>query len=220
MRLRIELLSDSAFGRGDGVAGLVDSEVEHDARTGLPFIKGRTVKGLLVEACADLLYALDIQKSPASKDYHQAAWKLFGRPGSTLADKGCLHVGAALLPDDFRQHILAQVSQKTPTYTAAQMLQAFTTIRHQTAVDTTTDMPKEGSLRSIRVVLRGTVFEAALHSDAPLKDSDYQLLAACAAGVKWGGQNRTRGLGQLKVELIDIFGDHLAGFIRQIGGAA
>ncbi len=221
MRLRIKLLSDSAFGRGDGVAGLVDSEVEHDARTGLPFIKGRTIKGLLVEACADLLYALHLQGNAAEGAYKQAAQKLFGQPGSTLADKGCLHVGAALLPDDFRQYVLVQVSQDTPTYTAAQMLQAFTTIRHQTAVDTTTDMPKEGSLRSIRVVLRETAFEAALESDRELVDEDYQLLAACAAGMKWGGQNRTRGLGRLKVELTDISGgDPLAGFIESIGGVA
>src|SRR5690606_38318748 len=96
MRLRIELLSDSAFGRGDGVAGLVDSEVEHDTRTGLPFIKGRTVKGLLVEACADLLYALKIQGNSDEEVYKQAARKLFGVPGSTLEDTGCLHVSAAL----------------------------------------------------------------------------------------------------------------------------
>lgn len=220
MRLRIELLSDSAFGRGDGVAGLVDSEVEHDARTGLPFIKGRTVKGLLVEACADLLYALEIHDNLVAKIYGEAAQKLFGQPGSTLADTGCLHVGAALLPDDFRQHVLAQVSKSEPTYTPAQMLQAFTTIRHQTAVNTATDTPQDGSLRSIRAVLRGTVFEAALHSDRELGDADYQLLAACAAGVKWGGQNRTRGLGRLKVELGGLSGDPLAGFIQSIGGAA
>lgn len=220
MRLRIELLSDSAFGRGDGVAGLVDSEVEHDTRTGLPFIKGRTVKGLLVESCADLLYALNIQGNSAEEVYKQAAQKLFGVPGSTLEDTGCLHVSAALLPDDFRQYILAQVSQKNPTHTADQMLQAFTTIRHQTAVDAATDTPKDGSLRSIRAVLRGTVFEAVLHSDRELVDEDHQLLAACAAGVKWGGQNRTRGLGRLKVELINISGDPLAAFIQSIGGAA
>jgi hypothetical protein len=30
-QLRIQLLSDATFGRGDGVAGLIDQEVEHDA---------------------------------------------------------------------------------------------------------------------------------------------------------------------------------------------
>ncbi|PVE30161.1 hypothetical protein DC030_15410, partial [Enterococcus faecalis] len=58
IEIRLKLLSDATFGRGDGVSGLVDEEVEHDARTGLPLVRGRTLKGLLVEGCADIFYAL------------------------------------------------------------------------------------------------------------------------------------------------------------------
>lgn len=46
--IKIKLLSDTTFGRGDGVAGLVDQEVEHD-QYGFPFLRGRTLKGLLSE---------------------------------------------------------------------------------------------------------------------------------------------------------------------------
>lgn len=31
LELHLKLLSDATFGRGDGVAGLVDAEVEHDS---------------------------------------------------------------------------------------------------------------------------------------------------------------------------------------------
>jgi hypothetical protein len=55
--LRFELLSDTTFGRGDGVAGWVDQEVEHDA-DGLPFLHGRTLKGLLREEGVNILFAL------------------------------------------------------------------------------------------------------------------------------------------------------------------
>ena len=41
-----------------GVAGLIDREVEHD-RYGLPYLHGRTLKGLLGEEADNLLYALD-----------------------------------------------------------------------------------------------------------------------------------------------------------------
>ena len=68
LALTIELLTDTTFGRGDGVAGLVDEEVEHDSQTGLPIIRGRTLKGLLVEECANLLYAL-----PGRTDLESAA---------------------------------------------------------------------------------------------------------------------------------------------------
>jgi len=215
MRLRMELRSDSAFGRGDGIAGLVDSEVEHDARTGLPYIKGRTVKGLLVESCADLLYALESGGNPASAEYVSSAKKLFGVPGSTLEDTGCLHIGPALLPDDLRQRV-----RSSTRYSPQQILEAFTTIRHQTAIDETRDTPKDGSLRATRVILRDTFFYSNISTIKPLTSSDLQLLAACAAGIKRGGLNRTRGLGWLHVELIDVVGDPLMAFINRIGGAA
>lgn len=38
--LKFTLLSDTAFGRGDGVAGLVDAEVLHDPY-GLPYLGGK-----------------------------------------------------------------------------------------------------------------------------------------------------------------------------------
>lgn len=213
MRLRIQLRSDSAFGRGDGVAGLVDSEVEHDSRTGLPYIKGRTIKGLLVESCADLLYALSIGDNSVVSDVETSAHKLFGVPGSVQDDMGCLHVGSAQLLEDLRLYLEKK-------YQPQQIFQGLTTIRHQTAVDTTTNTPKDGSLRAIRVVLRETVFYANLHTTKDLEPIDYQLLAACAAGVKRGGQNRTRGLGWLNVELLDVPNEPLYKFIERIGGAA
>jgi CRISPR/Cas system CMR subunit Cmr4 (Cas7 group RAMP superfamily) len=55
--LKIKLLSDTTFGRGDGVAGLVDQEVEHD-RYGFPYLRGRTLKGLLSEECDNLIAVL------------------------------------------------------------------------------------------------------------------------------------------------------------------
>jgi hypothetical protein len=223
MKLRITLRSDSAFGRGDGIAGLVDTEVEHDARTGFPLIKGRTLKGLLVEACADWMYALQIGSNPALPTLEASAKKLFGVPGSTLDDMGCLHVGAAQLPADLRQFIESENATSPPEkkpYPPPWILESLTTIRHQTAVDPTSGKPKDGSLRSTRVVLRGTFFDAPLHSTEPLGDVDYEVLAACAAGVKRGGQNRARGLGWLQVDLLDAPGNPLDAFISRIGGAA
>jgi len=41
--LNFTLLSDTTFGRGEGVPGLVDEEVEHD-RYGLPYLRGRTLE--------------------------------------------------------------------------------------------------------------------------------------------------------------------------------
>ena len=65
MFIRLTLKSDATFGLGEGVAGLVDEEIEHDFETGLPFLRGRTLKGLLVEECSNILYSLERQNNGA-----------------------------------------------------------------------------------------------------------------------------------------------------------
>jgi CRISPR/Cas system CSM-associated protein Csm3 (group 7 of RAMP superfamily) len=208
-------LSDSAFGRGDGVAGLVDSEVEHDPRTGLPLIKGRTLKGLLVESCADLLYSLSLCGSPAYQASEGAALDLFGEPGSTTEAQGNLHVGTATLPAD----LIQQVQQSG--YAPAEVLAALTTIRQQTAVDRTTETPLENSLRATRVVLRDTVFYAPLHFRLEPTDVEAALLAACVSTTRRGGLNRSRGLGYIEASLVDTdFEGHLHAFATLVKGVA
>ena len=87
LKLQVELLSAATFGRGDGVAGLVDREVEHDA-DGLPYLRGRTLKGLLAEECANILFALKLQDANKHKQWRKVAIELFGDAGSILEDVG------------------------------------------------------------------------------------------------------------------------------------
>jgi len=204
MYLRIELLSDTAFGRGDGVASLVNSEVEHDKITGLPIIKGRTLKGLFVEACADILYGLQTCHSPAYKKFEKIALVLFGVPGSNLESTGSLYFGTATLPDGIEESV------KASGYAPTDVLEAFTTIRHQTAVDEETNTPKNTSLRATRAVLGGTIFHAHI-AHPNLSDDEIALLWACANTIRNAGQNRARGLGYL---LITLYGEDL----EQING--
>src|SRR2546421_2411536 len=84
LQLCLHLESDATFGRGEGLAGLVDEEIEYDVATGLPFVRGRVLKGLLVEECANLLFALQTAGSPALPTLEKSAGWLFGRPGSDL----------------------------------------------------------------------------------------------------------------------------------------
>ena len=102
LQLRFTLKSDATFGRGDGVVGLVDEEIEHDDATGLPFLRGRTLKGLLVEECANIAFALTQTNKQPPKWLEQAARNLFGNPGSKLDDDGLLHIGHAMLPETLR----------------------------------------------------------------------------------------------------------------------
>lgn len=200
MYLRIKLLSDTSFGRGDGVAGVVDNEVEHDSETGLPIVKGRTIKGLIVEACADILFGLS-KCNPAAHDlFKKAANNLFGVPGSDLESGGILHFHTTTLPQDFAQKV------RKPQYTPMQVLETFTSVRRQTAVDPERDTPKDQTLRATRVVIRKTVFHAPISAERPLNDEEFALLAACASTMRHAGLNRTRGLGNIQTTLEGVDG--------------
>lgn len=92
--LKFTLKSDATFGRGDGVAGLVDEEVQHD-ECGLPFLNGRTLKGLLAAECAEIL-AVFVQVQPTqTQEWERAAVWLFGKGGSDTEAIGHLRVCGA-----------------------------------------------------------------------------------------------------------------------------
>lgn len=199
--LQIHLLSDACFGRGDGVAGVVNADVEQDARTGLPIIKGRTLKGLLVEAAADLLYSLSAALGTSHSTYttlDRAAGALFGDAGSGQQARGLLHVGTAALPPSFQKRI---VRDNVPRYERQTVLEMLTTIHYQTAIDAEYGTPDRGSLRAMRVVLRKTVFVAPLVYNGKLEDEQKAFLAACIATTRRGGLSRNRGRGRLALSL-------------------
>jgi len=201
-QLQIKLLSDTTFGRGDGIAGLIDQEVEHDPY-GFPYLRGRTVKGLLSEECDNLIAVL-----PS----YQGAWKkiagqLFGTLGSTRGTMAIVHVGDACLPEDLRQAVAYQIKDKTLTKT--EVLSSLTTIRRQTAIDAQNGVADEHSLRSYRVILRELCFTSELiFEKAPTPDM-LSLLAVVALALRRVGSGRNRGRGHIRCTLHDAEGDDI-----------
>jgi len=195
-QLTIELLSDTMFGRGDGVAGLIDQEVEHDPY-GFPYLRGRTLKGLLSEECDNLIAVLSNHK----QDWGDVACKLFGTLGSTLGTMGAVHVGDACLPEDLRQAVAFQIEGKILTKT--EVLDSLTTIRRQTAIDSQSGIADEGSLRSFRVVLRELCFTADLIFEKIPSDEMLSLLAVSSLALRRLGSGRNRGRGRVRCTLHD-----------------
>jgi hypothetical protein len=201
--LHIKLESDATFGRGDGLAGLVDQEVEHD-KYGLPFLRGRTLKGLLVEECANILYALSSQNAGLAEKYQRVADDLFGRPGANLEGNALLRVGDACLPNDLREAIKIAVERKE--LSRLDVLESLTDVRRQTAMDET-GKPEEHSLRATRVILRDTTFLAPLRFRTFPGDESLALLAACVKAFRRAGTARNRGRGRLTARLQDAKGN-------------
>ncbi|MEZ4726045.1 MAG: RAMP superfamily CRISPR-associated protein [Caldilineaceae bacterium] len=204
-RLQIDLLSDTTFGRGDGVAGVVDTEVQHD-EYGCPYLAGRTLKGLLREECVNLLYALD--QAGKAEYWWEPARRLFGEPGSTHATRALLHISDAKLPDDLR-NVLAYAVQ-TGALSRQQVLESLTAIRRQTAVDVRSEAPRQETLRALRVIVRQTTFHALLALEDVLtakeRTSDLALLSACDKALRLAGTGRNRGVGEIRVRLQDEAG--------------
>ncbi len=207
LQLCLRLESDATFGRGEGLAGLVDEEIEYDVATGLPFVRGRTLKGLLVEECANLLFALQTAGSRALPILEASAERLFGRPGSGLESAALLHFGPALLPQELREAVRSGIERDE--LEPADVLEALTAVRRQTAIDEERGAPDKGSLRSMRVVLRQTSFQAWLEFSNDPGPDDLALLATCALSVRRGGIGRNRGRGRLSLRLLDEQGSDI-----------
>lgn len=215
--LKLTLKSDATFGSGDGVAGLVDSEIQHD-EYGLPYLGGRTLKGLLGEECANILFALECQGK--AQRWQKAALRLFGSWGSRNEDQSLLHVGDARLPEELRQAVRRGIERGE--LTREQVLHSLTAIRRQTAVDARTGAPKKETLRAMRVILRETPFEAALVFLGDPTGDDLVLLATCVKALRRAGTGCNRGRGELEARLYDDHGDdvtdaHLADFESALG---
>ncbi|OAT86753.1 RAMP superfamily CRISPR-associated protein [Desulfotomaculum copahuensis] len=199
MWLKFKLLTDAVFGRGDGVAGGVDAEVSHD-QWGLPYLGGRALKGVLQEECANIIFALRLQ-GKWDESLRQAAQRLFGCPGSSAGDQSIMHVGDARLPEKLRKAVESGVGREE--LEPGQVLESLTAIRRQTAVSAETGASRDEMLRSVRVILRETVFEAPLTFYVEPGPGELALLAACVKALRRAGTGRNRGLGELKALLCD-----------------
>lgn len=207
--LRIRLESEATFGRGDGVAGLVDVEVQHDEH-GLPYLGGRALKGILGAECAEIIFALEHAVGEKANRWRLVERRLFGDTGSMLEGEALLMVGPARLPDDLRASIAHQIwaySQRRPTspgetLTRAGVIETLTALRRQTAMDAH-GAPKKETLRTVRVIIRGLEFDAPLNFVDVPSDDDLALLAAGVKALRRLGSLRNRGVGRIKAELLD-----------------
>lgn len=199
--IKIKLLSDTTFGRGDGVAGLIDSEVEHD-RYGFPYLRGRTLKGLLSEECDNFVLLLP---ETQRQEWLKIRNTLFGEPGSTDETMAKMHVGDACLPQDLRDAVAYQ-QQEDGFPTREDVLASLTTIRKQTAIDPQDGAPTEHSLRAARVIVRDHLnsqpsFEAPLFFDLDPCEKMLALLGVGVLALRRIGSGRNRGRGHVECTL-------------------
>lgn len=192
MKIKIELLSDLCTYSGETYNSTVDTDVVYD-RYGIPYIPAKRLKGCLREACIELV-DFEIINDTEFK-------KLFGYEGSNQSFFSLSN--AYLLNYDSMVCELKNAKEKE-TITAQKVLDLFTYTRYQTAIDLEDGTAQKNSLRAMRVVKKGLVFEAELNwnnSNVNVDSTEYKNLEKAASIVKHIGCSRTRGLGLVNIKL-------------------
>ncbi|MBZ5726958.1 MAG: hypothetical protein LAP87_18425 [Acidobacteriia bacterium] len=200
-RLRVELLSPLAAGSGLGRPGVVDRDVIHDPRSGLVSLPGRRLKGLLRDSYDQIRRwkAFGDANLPETEDVFGSAGEKPSRVeignAQIAADNGAPLDGAAAAAE-LRRIIAA----KDSPIRLQEVLECFTEIRRQTAIERATGAAAKDTLRYTRVLRQGLVFEAAIDSDS---GAAMDAVAMAAAGVQWMGTARSRGWGKVHVSVVE-----------------
>lgn len=190
--IKISLRSATTFGRGDGIPGLVDREIEHDAN-GFPYLRGKTLKGLLAESAENVVFSISQFNQNGAEAWRNIKRQLFGVGGRGLEERGILHLGDAQLP--------AKLREAAKGWSKEDVLYSLTGIRRQTAINVD-GAPEHSSLRSMRVLLPGVTLEAPIQFDQSPTPQQLQLLAVAVMDLRRAGTGRNRGRGWLKAELV------------------
>lgn len=202
--LRVLLESDGCFAASrETLLQDADTCQELD-ELGLPVIGGRALRGLLVEEVGIVLSAL--RGLPEGKTYEAAAQELFGSPGQVAP--GRLAVGDARYPEEARSVLADAVATEPGLRLLA--ARSHTVLRRQTSIHEQTGAAATGSLRATRLVRKGTMLYSRLLFDGTAFGQATQcgvthkaLVAMAVRLLRRGGVHRSRGWGQISVELLD-----------------
>ncbi|MDE6668214.1 MAG: CRISPR-associated protein [Muribaculaceae bacterium] len=189
---KIDFFSDWHCGSGLSAGADVDALVIKD-NCGLPFIPGKTIKGLVREAMEDLLLykSFDKKEKETMDSLFKETFGFFnGERGEMI--KGQAFFTNAELKDAERKAIIAD------------KLQAFMYRRlSSTAIDAD-GVAKPNSLRRMEVVVPCTLEGRIL--DVPGDEKFRTLMEEALSYIKRLGQNRNRGLGRCAFSVMPITG--------------
>lgn len=209
--LEITLQSPLTSGAGEGRVGLVDRDVAFDD-LGLPILPGRRLKGLWREAYRDITEAWQqCGEWPLSVEH------VFGESGQRSGDGDTsIYIANAELEEAPTLKAWLKFLQYRDEVTKTQKLhfddvvQHYTGVRAQTAIDRWTGSAKEDTLRLTRTLKAkktnevNLVFWARVHFVKPPDKLLQDALALGAVALQYMGTSRTRGLGRISCRLLTL----------------
>ena len=193
MRIQIKLLSDLCTCSGETYNSIVDTDVTYD-ENGIPYIPAKRIRGCIREAGLEML-----EFSLISQQEYE---KVFGREGN---QNSAFSLSNAYISG---YEEVTEALQKTPfteLKSPQNVLEQYTATRTQTAVDLRTGVADKNSLRTIRVIRKGLIFEADCNWNKKTSENIFrsEILGQAVSLVKHMGMSRTRGLGLVQMKISD-----------------
>lgn len=201
-KLIIELLSDCLPGSGAGNGSYIDTDCVFDAY-GFPFIPSKRIKGCLRETAEKL------QSMGYADNFSEEIHSIFG----TEDKDGSIRIGNAYLQGIKSIHqaveyykVQSKKGNKVDFILMPDAIQEYYTCLHaRTAIDEN-GIAKDKSLRTVRAICKGNVFEAEINYPEE-KEAHIQTMVKA---LRYIGTNRNRGFGHVKLTLADTTADKLS----------
>lgn len=192
-QFNITIYTLSPLSLGSGQADVnVDSEIVHD-KYGLPYFPGRRLRGLLYES------AEEVAEMAAKCGNAFLTLKTVNELFHHTDTNTCLIVPNLYIPD--YETVIQELQYLEQQYSSIirpdAVLDVFSSLRFQTAIDEKTGVAKEHSLRNIRVLNKNIYFTGTLtliHGT----QVHQQALALAVQNLHRAGANRNRGFGQIQ----------------------
>lgn len=210
-QLNVAFLSDWHCGSGAGRHAGIDREIA--LKDGLPYVPGRTLKGLWRDACERVAFALDNGKE--NGQWAALVRELFGSPSLALSNngdsRGLLHVSPAVLTSAWRDRLTQNDGD------VARLLKSGLRVsRRNVTIDDETGAAKRNHLRLIEFARAGLDLSAEYSIDTAQRWEIDLLLSVGLNELTHIGSYRRRGSGRCTVTdshtfapVEDILREHL-----------
>ncbi len=192
--LRIILKSDLCVGSGYSHGGVIDSDICYSEQ-GIPYIPGRRLKGCLKEA-GEMMGLENLEKVFGSRGND----KIQGIVIQNAYPKGYWQIQRKL------KDLKKSGSPYAAYLTQQKVLEQYTRIKTETAIDNSSGTAKENSLRYTRVVSQyacGTLEPMNFFAEMEF-DCEEAIVVNLAKAVRHIGMSRNRGLGNVECRVEQI----------------
>jgi CRISPR-associated protein Csx10 len=184
------LLSDAIPGSGEGLAGIIDTDVIYD-ELGIPYIPAKRLKGILRESAEELAHLGAIPSEAVQTLFGQR----FMKTGASLTLSNGYPEGYQSACDGLRTLIKEKPELESLLH-PQHIIDCFTRLRSQTALGEN-GIINTGSLRTYRVLNKKLKF--VFQVDFP--DADRNLIEKLCKVTRSFGISRTRGFGEIRLVL-------------------